>query len=162
MHFESIYFCCGCSLCANVSDLCWFIKTMMISGVPECSDVFFFPNLHQINKLWTEPIAFASWCLGRLCSCRLIRNGADTAFLLLFSKPQRFGKWNTIKIRMNINFKSPDHNNAKNLEPLKGEYTFTHTRHEVIRQGRSAAAEVGQQVVVVVFVVFVVAPLCPC
>lgn len=41
---------------------------------------------------------------------------------------------------MNINFKSPDHNNAKNLEQLKGEYTLTHTRHAMILQGHSAAA----------------------
>lgn len=74
---------------------------------------------------------------------------------------------------MNINFKSPDHNNAMNLEQLKGEYAFTHTRQEMIRQGRSAAAsssmfkwfahffctnyQVGQEVVVVVF-----ALLCQC
>lgn len=141
MHLESIYFSCGCCLCMNVSDLCWFMKTMMISGIPKCLDVFFFfSNLHQINKLWTQPIAFASWCLGRLCSCRLIRNGADTAFLLLASKPQQFEKWNTIKTRMNINFKGPDHNNAMNLKRLKGEYTHTHTRREMILQGRSTAA----------------------
>lgn len=39
MQFESVYFCCGCCLCMNMPVLRSFIKTMMVSGLSEHSDV---------------------------------------------------------------------------------------------------------------------------